>query len=174
MPMIMIEGVDGTGKTTLANALGKAQGWPVVKIWKNESLVYLNWFFDLGAGTYRDDLFFMDSWLNLGRPDCIIDRGILSGVVYEGEQDKCGRILEFWMNRMKEYKEEVRFVILDAPDEVVKERDPSAEDFQLYRRRFQEYSKVLKDKGFYVQTFDTQELNEEALLMLVWMLGGTR
>ena len=162
MPLILLEGLDGTGKSTLAEQLSSAKGWPVVNIFEGEDKEYLE---SLGIKkeTYHEDIYFMDNWISLGKPSCILDRGIISGWVYSKSNTlhkvQSSEAMEYWMRRMEPFKKEIFIIFLDTHSEVIIERDEiwKGKEGQLShdRNKFFSARHSFLRNGFQCQTFDT-------------------
>lgn len=148
MSLIAIEGCDGVGKTSLAKELSKITGWPVIDVFGKNKLEHrkLNKKLDMSINTIHDDMYFMDIWLRLGRPNCILDRTFVSGMIY-GDHDLFP--LEYLNRRLREYNEEMLFIFMRAEIETIIERD---RDWKGREQRLKEL-KLEFNSGYHLLSF---------------------
>lgn len=167
MSMIILEGLDGTGKTTLANSISKIKDWPIVNLFDGEDYSVLR-NMDIPVEDYHEDIYFHESWLQLGRPSCILDRSIISGYTYNASI-KSLRALEYWIGKSIKYKNEILIFHLKAENETVYKRDEDWEgrDRELFdlRHRFNHIMWVLSElKGFDVKEIQTDSKSKKKVL----------
>lgn len=173
MSLILIEGVDGTGKSTLAGQLSSAIEVPVINIFDGEDKDFLE-LIGVEVESYHEDIYFLDSWFRLGKPSCVLDRGILSGLAYSNdkpEEMRAWTALGYWLGRMKECQEDVRFLFLDANNETVTNRDNEWEgregELGVLRDKFKNHHNLLNGYGFETAWIDTSDKKSEEVLELV-------
>jgi len=140
--IVILEGINGVGKTTYARALSSALHAPTYRAFrddlKNEHLGQdgererLLKKYDVGHNTHRDDLYAADL---LGRldVDVIMDRSLPSAIAYDRLEDRpqlphdCEELLNFWQE-MFGVPQKVLYIWLVAPYEMAKERALSRPD----------------------------------------------
>ena len=163
MSLIIVEGVDGTGKTVLAKKMSKIHNIPVVNIFDNSDKNILNEM-SIEYETYHEDIYFIENWLNLKRPNCILDRSVLSGLVYDDKNSRAYMALGNWMKRIEQCKNEIEIVFLDALPGKVIERDNDWKDkkneLNSLSNSFAKLYNLLKGFGIKVYWIDTTFMNE--------------
>lgn len=164
MSLIILEGLDGTGKSALAEKLSEHLGWPIVNLFDKYDKEFLE-SIEINVETYHEDLYFMDVWKQVGF-NCIKDRGLISGWVYENDNFvNAKEAMGFWFNEMKENKEEIYFIFLDARNDTIVERDSEwegkEEELNQHRDYFRIIRKALKQNGFNVIQLSTDKKNEK-------------
>ena len=128
--MIILEGADGTGKTTLANRLKDSLDFPIIKAFQNTNEDLLKEL-KIPTNSYHEDFYFLEYWDQLGRPDCVLDRSIISGFIYERQYKfKAAIALNYWLSRLLPYKDDIYIVFLEAEVETIIERDKEWEGLE--------------------------------------------
>lgn len=163
--LIVIEGLDGTGKTTLAKALSRATGLPVIKL--STTAGYKDLPKDLPVNSWVEGAYTL-LLSRLLSADAICDRGVLSGIVY-GVVSVPAK--EWALKEMAAAG--CKLIYLDARNDVIAQRDPEwhgreAELCEL-RRKFGRLLREVALLGVPVLRFDTTnqepiEIIEETLL----------
>ncbi len=116
--LIMLEGLDGTGKSTLARQLSEILEMPVVNILDGDDHKQLRaW--GIPVNSYVDDIYFTDFWKRTGI-DCIVDRCFISACVYG---DVPTEVKEYWFRQLRDSQQEVSIIWLDADNETIAKRD---------------------------------------------------
>lgn len=126
--IIVVEGANGVGKTTLVEALAKHYGYPVYKPFRR--LGFEHWDdadgrrvmngldrFRVVANSIAEDIFMADFIGTFG-VNAILDRGILSAIVYGNEDGPSA--LSLWGRLIGETK--VLFVFLHGSFEIASSR----------------------------------------------------
>ena len=111
--ILVIEGTEGAGKTTLAKRLSAEFGWPIYRAlrgsddrrWTKEALK--SWeSIGIRANSYHEDIFSADLLCKLQQSqdvNVILDRSIISGIVYDPTLSARQRaaLLDEWSERMR-------------------------------------------------------------------------
>lgn len=164
MPVILIEGLDGTGKTTLADSLSDLKGWPIVNLFEGRNKTFLNKI-EIKSETYHEDIYFMDFWKRIGKPTVIKDRGILSGVVYNDDVNRF-KALEYWYRGYN--TNEMKIIILQASNKTIIERDKDWEDkeneLNLLRKKYEKIIDYLKIRNFNLIELNSEKMNQKEIL----------
>lgn len=128
MPLIIIEGLDGTGKTSLAKKLKKEYGYGIAfgtNKKNTEKLKQIN----ININDYHEDVHFINQWSSIGF-DAICDRSFISGVVYGKINEKTSMIFDYCLKQIKKQSEDVYFILLKAKNETIIKRDKEWENKQ--------------------------------------------
>ncbi|HKL23677.1 MAG TPA: AAA family ATPase [Candidatus Nanoarchaeia archaeon] len=162
MPLIIIEGLDGTGKTSLAEKLKKEFGYGIAfgtNRGDKEVLKELN----IHINDYHEDIHFINQWSSIGF-NAICDRSFISGVVYGKINNKTAMLFDYCMDRIKENSEDVYFILLKADNKTIVERDEEWEgkEQELEMKRYL-YSNIFKHrlKDFNSLIINTNEKSNE-------------
>lgn len=121
MSLIVIEGLDGTGKTSLAERLRKEFGYEIAFSTSRKNTKKLK-NLDIHVNDYHEDVHFINQWSNIGF-NAICDRSFISGVVYDEQTKKSTEVFNYCMEQIRKRKDEIYFVLLKAKDETVIDRD---------------------------------------------------
>jgi thymidylate kinase len=102
--VIVFEGIDKSGKTTLANILSKELDIPVLRVFKNNSAKIMNIVDSYGckSNDFFEDIVIMDIILQTGM-DVILDRSLPSADCYRrirGERSIDMEIIRWWRNSL--------------------------------------------------------------------------
>lgn len=161
--LTIVEGIDGTGKTTLARSIAKGSHVPILRL--SKSLPYA----DLAkcgvpVNTWVEDSTLMELW-NTVQFSAVLDRSIMSGIAYHEPPMK---VWTHSLDILARHKDHVRVVLLDARDDTVAERDPDWQDRgeELHRLRssFGVMMGQLKKLRVPVMKIDTDDLTPEQVL----------
>ncbi len=113
----MIEGLDGTGKTLLAERLSTSNVWPIIH--PNDLAAY-------NHNDWRDDFVIAYTLDKVGLPATrmvLFDRSILSGFAYTLPRNVGWKSL--WVDYLLLLKQPIIIIHLVASEEVRKMRDPN-------------------------------------------------
>lgn len=112
--ILLIDGPDGTGKTTVCNILAEKLEWPIVK------MPNMKEYFDKGM-TEEFSKFFNEMLLQFKGFDFILDRGYTSSLVYSKVYER-----QFDLSYLYNYEKDLnaKVIILTVSDEKMYERRP--------------------------------------------------
>lgn len=126
MSLIIIEGLDGTGKTSLANRLKDELGYGIAfgTSRKNtEKLKQIN----ININDYHEDVHFINQWSSIGF-NAICDRSFISAVVYGDINEKTSMIFNYCLEQIEKQKDDVYFILLKAKNGTIVKRDSEWKD----------------------------------------------
>jgi thymidylate kinase len=172
VPLIIIEGLDGTGKTSLVQRLRDEYGYKIAFKTRNqdtEKLQELN----INVNSYHEDVHFLNQWSSIGF-NAICDRSFISAVVYGDINEKTAKIFDYCLEKIEKNKNDVFFVYLKAKDEIIIERDESWKGkqqlLQVKRYLFDNiFNKRLGDFNLLVAYTNDKSKNEVASEVIEWM-----
>ncbi len=183
MPVVIIEGVNGTGKSTLAEALSERYNWPVVRPWRANPDQHLGVAdggeqgrlraLGIPANTFVDDFYVAEMLRVLGQ-SAILDRSMGSGIAYGLLDGTVGKkdvspILKEWARILD--AQGAFYVHLACPLKVSQERAGAkrltSKEYGALTRTF---DKVLQRVPFAKARIDTSIYDLADVQRLVW--GG--
>lgn len=129
--LIIFEGINGTGKSTCAQALSERLGAPVVRPFRHDDHS-IHWgmggqletalrSFGVPLNTHVDDLYVADI-LSIFHPNAILDRSVPSGIAYSGALKQSQELFEFWCEQVASYRGPTLYVYMVASYDVSKQR----------------------------------------------------
>lgn len=164
-PVVILEGLNGVGKSTYAKLLSEKFKVPIVRPFRH-SKTDIHWGHGEGAklqaalerfgvpvNTHVDDLYVAD-FLSLYEVGAILDRGVPSGIIYplmRGERtpwadgDFVGNLVMFWLHQLSRLRNKV-YVWLHAPYDTAQQR--------CGERWCPERSEYTKMHDWYAMTYD--------------------
>lgn len=134
--IIVLEGLNGVGKTACANALSKQTGVPVVRPFRHDDATHLGRedgglqdalrALGIPANTYVEDAFVADFLRSTGA-SAILDRSMASGIAYgllygNVKVDQVKPLLQLWSRALKASPRPVLYVYMVAQQHVRMER----------------------------------------------------
>lgn len=148
---IMIDAVDGCGKTTVCEILSKKLGWPIVK------MPSMPEYFKKGM-TEEFSKLFNDTIVQFSHVNFIMDRGYTSSLVYSKIYNR-----DFDLSYLEDIEAKLnnKVIILTGDDEELFRRRPSDE---IIKKEFRaglnaEYVRLAKERNY--QLIDTTHLSPE-------------
>ncbi len=175
--IIMLDGVNGSGKTTYAYHLKLLLGVKVCRVFRSDDK-NLHWGssgekfrkelekIKVPINTHIDDIFMAD-FMRSFQVDAILDRTIISAIVYgrtylhlegwyKGEGNS-KRLLEFWTYLIGCCKLPIVYVWLDVDYDVAKGRTegrwrPNKSEYQKLRREYERAFQRIRFRKYYIDT----------------------
>lgn len=175
--LIMLDGVNGVGKSTYAYKIKESFGINVCRVFRSGDKK-LHWgssgkelqqeLADLKVpiNTHVDDLFMADFMLSF-QVDAVLDRTLASAIAYgraynklDGwyrEKGNARRLLDFWMTLIEKCKPPMLYVWLDAEYDVAKERCedrwcPTSKEYAKLRKEYERVFSRIRFQKTRVQT----------------------
>jgi len=172
MSLIIIEGVDGTGKTSLAEKLKDELDYNIAFRTSQRNTKKLK-DLDIHINDYHEDIHFINQWSSIGF-NAICDRSFISGAVYEKITKKMSIIFDYCLEQIRRNQDDVYFILLKAKNKTIVERDENWEgkeqELELKRYLFTNIFKHrLKDLNSLIINTDNKTNDEVFKEVKEWL-----
>jgi hypothetical protein len=181
MKILILEGLNGVGKTTLSRTLQEDHGFLRIRAFEGESLRAVAARSGILANTYIDDMYVANflTQLKLTYPDAkvVLDRSYLSAFVYSAQstmESPVAAWAEMLLGAVDNVTEDLKLVRMLAPFEEIQARRPETtqEDYNLRTSMYDVTALRLQHLGLsYVDYDEVGREPEDAVEFVLGLLG---